>query len=122
MSVSPSLFESARAVDIDVGVFKYVLINMSDNRTLRARKLVRGYNGCEFHADVLSLATTRLVDPNITLNCVGGGRINHDAEHKKIHIYGYSQGFGRADHASATELCREAFGADYTLTWSDQGY
>lgn len=80
--------------------------------------------------------------------CIGGGRIKHDAQAKKIHVYGYSmvniniqlcemqlfrhcnqrlmvfsllQGFGRANHAVTTEKLKARY-PDYEVTWDNEGY
>lgn len=57
------------------------------------------------------------------LDCepLGGGRISHDPENKKIHIYGYSQGYGKANHETTAKLVKEAY-PGYTITISDEGY
>ncbi|KAH0953609.1 hypothetical protein HN011_000101 [Eciton burchellii] len=54
-------------------------------------------------------------------NCVGGGRIEHDPDEKTIKIYGYSQGFGKADHQASAELLKKKY-PDYNVTWSNDGY
>ena len=54
------------------------------------------------------------------VTCTGGGRIRHDAG-SKLFIYGYSLGFGRADHATTEALCRKAF-PSYEISWSNDGY
>ncbi|KAL0113257.1 hypothetical protein PUN28_012426 [Cardiocondyla obscurior] len=53
--------------------------------------------------------------------CVGGGRIEHDPDEKTIKVYGYSQGFGKADHQVSVELLKKKYPA-YNITWSDEGY
>jgi phosphohistidine phosphatase len=103
------------SVDIDGGTFKYVLVQCGSH------ELVRGYNGCEYHADVLA-KTQRQCPDGVTLNCVGGGRIEHRPAERTVVIYGYSQGFGRADHARASNLCRAHFGDGYDITWNNDGY
>ncbi|GJQ72589.1 putative sex-regulated protein [Trypoxylus dichotomus] len=52
---------------------------------------------------------------------LGGGRIAHDAAAKAIKVYGYSQGYGKADHRVAVELLQKSY-PDYSITWSDEGY
>ncbi|KAL6420194.1 hypothetical protein ACFW04_013817 [Cataglyphis niger] len=54
-------------------------------------------------------------------NCVGGGRIEHDPDEKTIKVYGYSQGFGKADHQVSVELLKKKY-PDYNITCSDDGY
>ncbi|XP_012288283.1 14 kDa phosphohistidine phosphatase-like [Orussus abietinus] len=53
--------------------------------------------------------------------CLGGGRIDHDAAKKNIKVYGYSQGFGKADHRVSVGLLKKKY-PDYEITWSDEGY
>jgi len=36
--------------------------------------------------------------------CIGGGRILHEKSQKFIKVYGYSVGFGRADHTKTVEV------------------
>ncbi|KYM98263.1 Sex-regulated protein janus-A, partial [Cyphomyrmex costatus] len=52
-------------------------------------------------------------------NCVGGGRIEHDPDEKTIKVYGYSQGFGKADHQVSVELLKKKYPA-YNITCSDE--
>ncbi|KAK9692973.1 Janus/Ocnus family (Ocnus) [Popillia japonica] len=52
---------------------------------------------------------------------LGGGRIAHDAAAKAIKVYGYSQGYGKADHQVAVALIKK-FYPNYAITWSDEGY
>ncbi|KAF7217764.1 phosphohistidine phosphatase 1, partial [Nothobranchius furzeri] len=58
---------------------------------------------------------------HLDCECIGGGRIKHDAQAKKIHVYGYSMGFGRANHAVATEKLQARY-PDYEVTWANEGY
>lgn len=57
----------------------------------------------------------------IKYECVGGGRIEVEQHNKKIKIFGYSQGFGRADHEMSCDLVRKKY-KDYEVTWSNDGY
>ena len=53
----------------------------------------------------------------------GGGRICLELEEKSCNIFGFSYGFGKADHEFATEVVRaDARYADFEITWSDDGY
>ena len=111
-------------VGLDEGVFKYVLVKLMPAN----RILVRGRNGCGYHADVLETLESEIRESEASgeirqsLDCVGGGRIEHRPQERKLHIYGYSQDFGRADHAMTKQLCEEHFGGGYTITWSNEGY
>ncbi|XP_066111789.1 14 kDa phosphohistidine phosphatase isoform X1 [Saccopteryx bilineata] len=53
--------------------------------------------------------------------CLGGGRISHQSQDKKIHVYGYSMGYGRAQHSVSTEKIKARY-PDYEVTWADDGY
>ncbi|KAH7723813.1 sex-regulated protein janus-A-like protein [Aphelenchoides avenae] len=108
-------------VDIDPqGVFKYILIQVTDESTKDKKLIVRGYGKCEYHADIFD-EVQRVVGSGIRCKCPGGGRIDHDATNKKLKVYGYSQGFGKADHSKAVDLLKEKY-PNYTITWSDDGY
>ena len=109
------------AVDLTPsGTFKYVLLSAVAKDGSRVQ-LVRGYAGMEYHADVFDAALPAIEASGLTdVTCTGGGRIRHDAG-SKLFIYGYSLGFGRADHATTEALCRKAF-PSYEISWSNDGY
>ncbi|KAJ8985584.1 hypothetical protein NQ317_015075 [Molorchus minor] len=52
---------------------------------------------------------------------LGGGRINHDAAAKSIKVYGYSQGYGKADHRVAVDVLKMQY-PGYDVSYSDEGY
>ena len=67
------------------------------------------------------------VEPSITklkcrAECVGGGRILHKPDVKSIFIYGYSQGYGRADHTITQKLIKEKYPQYSDISWSNEGY
>jgi phosphohistidine phosphatase len=53
--------------------------------------------------------------------CLGGGRLDHRADLKKIKVYGYSQGYGKADHEITKKLLLEKY-RDYDIETSNDGY
>ncbi|CAK9821862.1 Sex-regulated protein janus-A [Anthophora retusa] len=53
--------------------------------------------------------------------CLGGGRIEHDPDQRTLKVYGYSQGFGKADHDVSAALLKKKY-PDYTITCTDEGY
>ncbi|KAL2719126.1 ocnus [Vespula squamosa] len=59
--------------------------------------------------------------PDLEVESLGGGRILHDPEKKSIKVYGYSQGYGKADHQVAVQLLKKKY-TDYDITYSDDGY
>nr|XP_014287316.1 14 kDa phosphohistidine phosphatase-like [Halyomorpha halys] len=72
-------------------------------------------------ADIYDETVQKLNALELDSECIGGGRIQHDPLEKKIKVYGYSQGFGKADHEVSVEILKEVYG-DYEITWSDEGY
>ncbi len=48
-------------------------------------------------------------------------RIIHKPAEKYIKVYGYSMGFGKADHARTVEKIKVKY-PDYRIEWSDEGY
>uniref|UniRef100_A0A6G1SPT5 Sex-regulated protein janus-B n=1 Tax=Aceria tosichella TaxID=561515 RepID=A0A6G1SPT5_9ACAR len=112
-----------RDVDIDPsGKFKYILIKVTDPETKEEKYIVRGYKSCAYHINIFESVEPSITKLKCKAKCVGGGRILHKPEVKSIFIYGYSQGFGRADHAIAEKLIKEKY-SDYTdISWSNEGY
>ncbi|XP_073456054.1 14 kDa phosphohistidine phosphatase [Aquarana catesbeiana] len=116
--------EKVPLVDIDPdGTFKYVLIRVSYREGLDDhRDIVRGYGWAEYHADIYDKVASEIEKGRVLdCECLGGGRISHSSGSKKIHIYGYSLGFGRAKHSVSMELIKTKY-PDYEVTWSDEGY
>lgn len=95
---------------------------MQDIQSKKDKYIVRGYKSCPYHVDILDKVTPSITKFNCTASCVGGGRIRHDPEAKSIFIYGYSQGFGQADHTISHNLVKQKY-TDYTdIQWSNEGY
>ena len=74
-----------------------------------------------YHGDIYDRIAPKIEKLGPKCECVGGGRIFHDAEKKTIEIYGYSQGFGLADHAESARILEKKY-PDYKVTWSNEGY
>ena len=57
------------------------------------------------------------------IRVTGGGRIFLDDDAKKISVFGFSYGFGLADHARSKELIQaDDRYKDYDVVVSDDGY
>ncbi|KAI6201843.1 hypothetical protein M3Y96_00885500 [Aphelenchoides besseyi] len=120
-SVTMSGLESLADVDIDSkGKFKYILIEVKDTKSNERKHIVRGYARCGYHADILGEMESK-APKGLSLNCVGGGRILHEPENKKLKVYGYSQGFGQADHKISVQILQKKY-PDYNITMSNEGY
>ncbi|XP_040860596.1 14 kDa phosphohistidine phosphatase isoform X1 [Ochotona curzoniae] len=118
----------ARVPDVDMdadGVFKYVLIRVcsAPSGTLpgESKEVVRGYKWAEYHADIYDKVSGELQKQGYECECLGGGRISHQSQERRIHVYGYSMGFGRAQHSVTTEKIKAQY-PDYEVTWADDGY
>ncbi|XP_065171107.1 14 kDa phosphohistidine phosphatase-like isoform X2 [Atheta coriaria] len=118
-------------VDIDPsGVFKYILIKLDvqeDSDKITA-DVVRGYAECGYHADINDKFNDDLKRlkkegqiQNFKTKVQGGGRIQHDPDVKMIKVYGYSQGYGKADHELTVEILKKKY-PGYDISWSDEGY
>jgi len=114
---------SVPAVEIDDnGTFKYVLIKISKAGKENATTyLVRGHSWADYHVDLVEECESQIRDKSLKVECVGGGRIRHDRDRKSISVYGYSVGYGQADHAITCKILKTYY-HDYTVEWSNEGY
>ena len=86
-----------------------------------SKLLVRGYLWGEYHADIYDSEEEKLRAKGLDAQCLGGGRIIHKPSDKYIKVYGYSMGFGKADHTKTVEVLKGYY-PDYNIEWSDDGY
>ncbi|XP_003388938.2 PREDICTED: 14 kDa phosphohistidine phosphatase-like, partial [Amphimedon queenslandica] len=119
-----SKMEKVPEVDIESdGVFKYILVELTDKKSGKVKTIVRGYEWAEYHADILDRIAPRVSELGLEYKCVGGGRIRHQKS-KSIHVYGYSVDFGQADHKMTIDILKRNF-TDYeseNITFSNSGY
>ncbi|CEM29153.1 unnamed protein product [Vitrella brassicaformis CCMP3155] len=108
-------------VEIDAGVFKYALIEATDPSTKERKPFIRGSTDASYHYQAAMMVTDRLDALGIDYEVTGGGRIRHSPANKEIEIYGYSNAYGRADHAVTAELCQQKY-PNYKVTWGNYGY
>ena len=98
----------------------YVLGESSEEKEI-SKLLVRGYNWAEYHADIYDDEEEKLRKKGLDGQCLGGGRIIHKPNEKYIKVYGYSMGFGRADHTKTVDVLTQRY-PDYKIEWSNDGY
>ncbi|XP_074029008.1 14 kDa phosphohistidine phosphatase [Leptinotarsa decemlineata] len=131
-NMASSVIGQVKDVDIDPnGVFKYILIKITSPNAegkLEDKLIVRGYAECPYHADINDKVTSELqalkaskVIRDWRSKVLGGGRISHDPESKQIKVYGYSQGYGKADHQVSVDILKKTY-PDYEINFSDEGY
>jgi phosphohistidine phosphatase len=119
--VSPNTLLGFPEVIIDKeGVFKYVQISVQPPASVSSIPLVffRGHERCEYHADVFSMYEKALSVAG-SVKCLGGGRIS--VEGTSVRVYGYSVGFGAADHSLCARAIKEQF-PHFTVTHNNEGY
>ncbi|XP_034182240.1 sex-regulated protein janus-A [Osmia lignaria lignaria] len=117
------LLDKVPDVDIDGhGRFKYILIQVHDDTNNVSKTIVRGYARSQWHSDIFDETGLQLQSiPGLRPKCLGGGRIEHDPDERILKVYGYSQGFGKADHDVTVGILEKRF-PDYTISSSDEGY
>ncbi|KAK7794600.1 hypothetical protein R5R35_003609 [Gryllus longicercus] len=108
----------------DSGTFKYVLIKVYPGEPSGdhepSKLIVRG--GQKFgpyHGDIYDATLANLQKLGLDSECLGGGRIRHEPEKKELNVYGYSQGFGKADHQLTVSLLKKKY-SNYAINWSDE--
>ncbi|XP_060064232.1 14 kDa phosphohistidine phosphatase-like [Ylistrum balloti] len=119
------LLKTIPDVEIDTGKFKYILVKVHDPAPEKSREykhIVRGSSKAAYHADIYELLEPIIEEKGLDCECVGGGRIEHDASSKKIKIYGYSQAYGKADHTVTYLMLQRKYGSDYNVTFNNDGY
>ena len=126
--------EQVPTVSIDPGKHKYVLVTAVTPSNER-QVFVYSRRGAQYHRDVADELIPMLESSGYSnIGITGGGRIDRDdgealyderyegcganKESRKIHIFGYSYGFGQADHALAKQAVDESGTFEgYTVTW-----
>lgn len=98
------------------GSFKYIQIICQTDQG--DQTVVRGWRDCDYHADILD-KFQKDEPQNGKVWCPGGGRITIDGQ--KITVFGYSIGFGRANHEKTCEILKEAM-PGFHMEWNNEGY
>ncbi|CAL8072101.1 unnamed protein product [Orchesella dallaii] len=108
------------------GKFKYILIKVyatdSEGKHVddNSKLVVRGRADCPFHGDILDKFQEETANlEGIDEEILGGGRILREGN--KISVFGYSQGYGRADHTLTVEILKRSF-PTHDISWSNDGY
>ena len=110
-------------VDIDdEGTFKYILVQITNESNRESRLIVRGYKWADYHAYILNEVEKVSKTAGYNCKCMGGGRIKHNPADKTILVYGYSVGFGKADHQKTVELLQDSYSNYKSISFSDEGY
>lgn len=110
------------SVEIASGVHKYVLIKAEINGDVQ--HIVTSRRNASYHRDAAEPMISTLERSGYTkISVTGGGRINCNDAEKAMKIYGFSYGFGLADHSISKQVVEEdPRYRDYDVTISDEGY
>jgi phosphohistidine phosphatase len=141
-SRSSSLLEQQHPcsfVDIAPGAHKYVLIraaaqcnsnnnsnnNTGETTTATPYYIVTSKKGAAYHRNAAEPMIEKLQAAGCfcDIEVTGGGRILLEEESKRISVFGYSYGFGMANHAISQQVIKadERY-KDFEVTISDEGY
>ena len=124
------------------GVYKYIQIECINKDNKEDKKLIiRGDGTCSYHKDIyrkfiidIMNSNDKELKENYEYECIGGGRIEFKPD--SIFIYGYSSGYGQADHEKTKEIVQgygqadhektkeivQKFFPNYKIETSDEGY
>ena len=112
-------------VEIAPGAHKYVLISaQTPTDPPQKRWFVVSKHGAQYHANAAEPFVDRLEEAGYhDIRVTGGGRINYQPDERIINIFGYSYGFGLADHKLSKQIVEEdGRWVGYAVDWSNEGY
>lgn len=118
MAVADAL---AKVPDVEIdpeGTFKYILIRVNVKDGDAHKDIVRGTKSAQYHNHIFEKVSPALEALEMKCVCLGGGKIEHNSQEKKIRVFGESTAFGRADHSVAVEKLKTVF-SSYEITWAN---
>jgi phosphohistidine phosphatase len=110
------------SVDIDEGTNKYVLIKAEYDGD--EQYIVTSRCGAKYHRNAAEPMIAKLESAGYTdIEVTGGGRISLNTLKKELSIYGFSYGFGLANHSISREVVlQDPRYRHFKVTISDEGY
>ncbi|XP_039983598.1 14 kDa phosphohistidine phosphatase [Xiphias gladius] len=106
-------------VEIDPeGTFKYILVRVKVKDGDVHKDVVRGTKSAEYHNHIFEKVSPTMEALGMECECLGGGKIEHNSQEKKLRVFGESTAFGKADHSVSVEKLKSSF-SNYEITWSD---
>ena len=120
---SLSSFQAVPNVSLAHGTHKYVLLSAKTPHDFMEYFVTSRHNA-PYHRNAAEPYIKILQQNGYSdIRVTGGGRITFNEVEKKIFIFGYSYGFGLADHSKSKEviLGQEQF-KGYDVSWSNDGY
>ncbi|KAM3619685.1 uncharacterized protein V6R79_011932 [Siganus canaliculatus] len=105
-------------VEIDPdGTFKYILVRVTVKDGDANKDIVRGTKSAQYHNHIFDKVNPAMEALGLECKCLGGGKIEHNSQEKKIRVFGESTAFGKADHSVSVEKLKSVF-SNYEITWS----
>ncbi|ELU15976.1 hypothetical protein CAPTEDRAFT_152595 [Capitella teleta] len=102
----------------DEGQFKYILCKVYDAEKPQESKLIiRGGTRYEFHSDIYDELDSQLEEYGLVCECLGGGKILHDPNQKRIEVFGKSQGYGEANHHVTVDILKKKYSDYVNIIW-----
>ena len=119
-----SAYEPIPNVTIAEGTHKYVLITALLPGSNERQHFVVSRRNASYHRNAAEPYVQKLEKSGYkSISVLGGGRIALDTKKRSISIYGFSYGFGLADHAlSKSVVEKDPRWKDYEISWSNEGY
>jgi phosphohistidine phosphatase len=111
-------------VQIANGAHKYVLVEAANNNKAK-EYFVISKRGASYHQNAAEPLVHQLEQSNHyhAIRVTGGGRIALDESQQTIRVFGFSYGFGLADHQITKQVIQsDPRYQDYEITWSNDGY
>lgn len=114
-------------MSIDEGTHKYVLLSARiphHSPEHDIQYFVVSKRGAAYHRNVAEDFVSKLeVHGYSNINILGGGRLLLDNLNTKISIFGFSYGFGLADHSLSQRVIEsDSRFQTYDISWSNDGY
>jgi len=102
------------------GQFKYILCKVYDSEKPEESKfIIRGGTRYQFHSDIYDELDSQLEEYGLVCECLGGGKIKHDASEKSVEVYGQSQGYGKANHRMTVDILKNKYVDYLSIIWRD---
>lgn len=102
--------DTLQEVDITPdGGYKFIVANVIDGND-KSKLVVRANRTCDHHCDILAILQREVRPHGLYTKCVGGGRIKINLDAKTIHIWDYSDVFGKEpDRQQTVRMLQAAF-------------
>lgn len=117
MAVADAL---AKIPDVEIdpeGTFKYILVRVKVKGGDAHKDIVRGTKSAQYHNHIFEKVSPALDALGMECQCLGGGKIEHNSQEKKLRVFGESTAFGKADHSVSVDKLKTAFN-NYEITCS----